>query len=192
MSSLIHSTDKELVRAFQNGDNAALECLIKRYKDQIYTSIVIVVKDSYVADDIFQETFFKIINRLNTGKYSEEGKFSSWALRIARNLCLDYFRSPNQIYMVPSENSFFSDEVGDVINDSDKGISQAQSFERMKMLLNYIPVEQKETIVLRHFAGLSFKEIAALTNTTTNTTLGRMSYGLINLRKLIRKHQITL
>jgi RNA polymerase sigma-70 factor (ECF subfamily) len=193
MKTLEHVSDTELIRSFQEGDTEAFEVLIYRYKDKIYSSILFFVKDNYLAEDLFQDVFIKIIDTLKNKRYTEEGKFLPWALRIAHNLCVDYFR---KVKRTPAIKTSDNKDIFDVINiyedGADQKIMQSQSHDRVRMMLELLPEEQREIIVLRHYANLSFKEIAQITNCSINTALGRMRYGLINLRKMMVDKQIAL
>lgn len=193
MKTLEHVSDTELIRSFQEGDTEAFEVLIYRYKDKIYSSILFFVKDSYLAEDLFQDVFIKIIDTLKNKRYTEEGKFLPWALRISHNLCVDHFR---KVKRTPAIKTSDNKDIFDVINvfeeGADQKIMQSQSHERVRMMLELLPEEQREIIVLRHYANLSFKEIAQITNCSINTALGRMRYGLINLRKMMAEKQIAL
>lgn len=193
MKTLEHVSDTELIRSFQEGDTEAFEVLIYRYKDKIYSSILFFVKDNYLAEDLFQDVFIKIIDTLKNKRYTEEGKFLPWALRIAHNLCVDYFR---KVKRSPAIKTSDNKDIFDVINiyedGADQKIMQSQSHDRVRKMLELLPEEQREIIVLRHYANLSFKEIAQITNCSINTALGRMRYGLINLRKMMAEKQIAL
>jgi RNA polymerase sigma-70 factor (ECF subfamily) len=186
-------TDNELVHAFQQGDNKALEILVMKYKDKIYTSIKILVKDTYLAEDLFQDVFIKIIDTLRANRYNDEGKFLPWALRIAHNLCIDHLRKINR---KPSIKTSDDTDIFEVINVHESGADakmiQGQSHNRVHKMLDMLPEDQREVIVLRHFADLSFKQIAEMTNTSINTALGRMRYGLINMRKIMAEKEIAL
>ncbi|TAF54389.1 MAG: sigma-70 family RNA polymerase sigma factor [Sphingobacteriia bacterium] len=188
-----HVSDNELIKAFQEGDTDAFEVLIYRYKDKIFSSILFFVKDTYLAEDLFQDVFIKIIDTLKNKRYTEEGKFLPWALRISHNLCVDYFR---KVKRTPAIKTSDNKDIFDVLQVSEEGpdgkIMQGQSHERVRKMLDLLPEEQREIIVLRHYANLSFKEIAEITNCSINTALGRMRYGLINLRKLMHEKQISL
>jgi RNA polymerase sigma-70 factor (ECF subfamily) len=193
MKTLTSLTDTQLIRAFQNGDAAALEELINRYKDKIYSSIVFLVKDKYLAEDLFQDVFIKVIDTLRNNRYTEEGKFLPWALRISHNLCVDHFR---KVKRAPAIKTSDDRDIFDVINvyesSADTAMIQGQSHSRIRVMLDLLPEEQKEVIVLRHFADMSFKDIAKITDCSINTALGRMRYGLINLRKMMTEKQIAL
>jgi RNA polymerase sigma factor (sigma-70 family) len=186
-------SDEELIRKYLDGDEASLRMLINRHKSKIYTSIYLMVKDKYLAEDIFQETFFKIINTFKKGKYQEEGKFLQWAMRIARNLVIDYFRKTNKMPTVTDNEGYDIFSVIQIAEDNrEDEIIREQSHEKIRYLIQHLPKEQKEVLILRHYADMSFKEIADLTNVSINTALGRMRYALTNLRKLIEKHKISL
>ncbi len=186
-------SDSQLISAFHDGDVKALEALIYRHKDRIYTSILFLVKDKYLAEDLFQDVFIKIIDTIRQNRYNDEGKFLSWALRIAHNLCVDHFR---RVKRTPAIHSSDGKHVMEWLQNPDdspeKGMVRRQSYDRVRRMLDLLPEEQREVIVLRHYGNLSFKEIAGLTDTSINTALGRMRYGLINLRKMMAEKQIAL
>ena len=187
------ATDNQLIHAFQDGNNKALEILIDRYKDKIFTSLHILLKDRYLAEDLFQDLFIKIIDTLRSKRYNEEGKFLPWALRIGHNLCVDHFRKVNRTPTITTDDDRDIFDVINVVADgADKGILTQQSHEQVRDVLNLLPPEQREVIVLRHYGELSFKQIAQITNCTLNTALGRMRYGLLNMRKIISDRQIAL
>lgn len=193
MRTLDQVSDIDLILSFQNGDTCAFENLIHRYKDKIFSSILFFVKDSYLAEDLFQDVFIKIIDTLKNKRYTEEGKFLPWALRIAHNLCVDYFR---KVKRAPSIRTSDNKDIFELLQISEEGpdtkVMQSQSHDRVRQMLDMLPEEQREIIVLRHYANLSFKEIAVITNCSINTALGRMRYGLINLRKMMLEKQISL
>ena len=193
MNVLTQATDNQLVQSFQEGNNSALEVLVNRHKDKLFTSINILVKDKYLAEDLFQDVFIKIIDTLRNNRYNEEGKFLPWAMRIAHNLCVDHFRKVKRTPTITTSDDRDIFEVLDVMEDgADKGIIKSQSHDRIRMILDMLPEEQREVIVLRHYADLSFKEISAMTNCSINTALGRMRYGLLNMRKIMAEKQIAL
>lgn len=185
--------DQQLIQMFLDGKSEALSTLIDRYKDKIFTSIFLLVKDKYLAEDIFQDTFIKVIDTLNSGRYTDEGKFLPWVMRIGHNLCVDHFR---KVKRTPAIKTSDDKDIFEVLNFSESGIDekiiQGQSNERVSKMLDMLPEDQKEVIVMRHYAELSFKEIAKLTDCSINTALGRMRYGLINLRKMMIERQIAL
>lgn len=193
MKSLCIKTDNELIHLFMEGDMASLETLILRHKDKLYTSIFFLVKDKYLAEDIFQDVLIKIIDTLRGGRYTEEGKFLPWAMRIAHNLCVDHFR---KVKRTPAIKTSDDRDIFEVLNFTEDGadvkMMKRQSHDRVRKMLDLLPEDQREVIILRHYAELSFKEIAALTNCSINTALGRMRYGLINLRKMMAEKNIAL
>ena len=192
-SSLRKKTDHELIQNFQDGDLNALEILVIRHKDKMFTSILFLVKDKYLAEDIFQDVLIKIIDTIRGGRYTEEGKFLPWAMRIAHNLCVDHFR---KVKRTPSIKTSDDRDIFEVINFTEEGADEKmmkrQSHDRVRQMLELLPEDQREVIILRHYADLSFKEIASLTNCSINTALGRMRYGLINLRKMMTQKNIAL
>ncbi len=193
MKILENQTDQQLVSDYINGESNALSLLVERYKDKIFTSIYLLVKDKYLAEDIFQDTFIRIIDTLRAGRYNDEGKFLPWAMRIAHNLCVDHFR---KVKRSPSIKTSDDHDIFEVLNFSEAGADQkimtSQTHDRVRKMIDMLPEDQREVIVLRHYADLSFKEIATLTKSSINTTLGRMRYGLINLRKMMTEKQIAL
>jgi len=193
MKTLEQVADLDLIRSFQAGDTEAFDVLVTRYKERIYSSILFFVKDTYLAEDLFQDVFIKIIDTLKNKRYTEEGKFLPWALRIAHNLCVDYFR---KVKRTPAIKTSDDQDIFEVINVSqeapDQKLMRGESHDKVRRMLDLLPEEQREIIVLRHYANLSFKEIAEITNCSINTALGRMRYGLINLRKMMTENQMTL
>ena len=193
MKTLEQVADLDLIRSFQAGDTEAFDVLVTRYKDRIYSSILFFVKDTYLAEDLFQDVFIKIIDTLKNKRYTEEGKFLPWALRIAHNLCVDYFRKVKRTPAIKTSND---QDIFEVINVSqeapDQKLMRGESHDKVRRMLDLLPEEQREIIVLRHYANLSFKEIAEITDCSINTALGRMRYRLINLRKMITENQMTL
>lgn len=185
-------SDAELIHEYLGGHEYALEALINRYKDKIYTSIYMLVKDKYLAEDIFQDAFLKMIKTIRDGRYSEQGKFLPWAMRVAHNLCMDHFRRTKvQIPITLPDGQDISSifPASDLVAD---GIEKKQVHDSVRQLIGELPDEQREVIVLRIYADLSFKEISDLTGSSINTSLGRMRYALINLRKLIADKQMVL
>jgi RNA polymerase sigma factor (sigma-70 family) len=193
MRSLANLTDQQLVHLFMDGDSDALETIFNRHREKIFTSIVLLVKDKPLAEDIFQDVFIRVIDTLRSGRYTEEGKFLPWAMRIAHNLCVDHFRKAKRAPTVRGGEDTDIFEVITIPEDGvDKKVMQRQSHDRIRRMLDMLPAEQREVIVLRHYAELSFKEIAAMTHCSINTALGRMRYGLINLRKMMNERNIAL
>src|SRR6266487_2007239 len=193
MKALMKKTDHELINMFVDGNLEALETLVLRHKDKLYTSILFLVKDKYLAEDIFQDVFIRIIDTMRSGRYTEEGKFLPWAMRIAHNLCVDYFRKVKRTpTIVTNDNKDVFDLIVIVEENAEKKIIRKQGYDRMHTMLSALPEEQREVIVLRHFGDMSFKEIAKVTNCSINTALGRMRYGLINLRKMMLEKQLSI
>lgn len=179
-------SDHELVKLYQSGTQVALEELIRRHKRSIFSAINLIVRNRPLAEDIFQEAFIKIIHTLRSGNYNEEGKFGGWAVRVARNLTIDYVRKMKRdVTITDSEgNDIFSYLVIAEESKEDK-IMQLQTERQIKDLIHLLPEEQREVLILRHWGDLSFKEIADKTGVSINTALGRMRYALNNLRKLM-------
>jgi len=193
MKTMNSLTDPQLIHIYLEGDADALSTLVDRHKDKIFTSIYLLVKDKFLAEDIFQDVFIRVIDTVRSGRYTEEGKFLPWAMRIAHNLCVDHFR---KVKRTPTIKTGEDRDIFEVLNFSEEGVDkrmmQKQSHDRVRQMLDLLPEDQREVIILRHYAELSFKEIAALTNCSINTALGRMRYGLINLRKMMMEKQIAL
>ena len=168
--------DSELIQAYMNlGHMPSLEALIYRHKDKIYTSIFMLVKDQYIAEDLFQETFLKIIRTMNEGRYSEQGKFLPWAVRVAHNLCMDHFRKIRQeIPVTTSDGQEIMQLMRFATESAESGLERRQSHQSIRQLIEELPEEQREVIVLRIYGDLSFKEIAIITSVSINTALGRM------------------
>lgn len=187
-------TDNELIELFVNGDSQSIETLIQRYKNKVFTYIFLTVRDQQLAEDLFQDTFLKVIKSLSEGRYQENGRFVQWVMRIAHNLVIDYYRREKQMNTVSSEkyefDLFNSPKYSDQTVEDD--MIDIQINTDVRKLIDELPADQKEIILLRHYGGLSFKEIADQTNVSINTALGRMRYALMNLRKIIREHNITL
>lgn len=193
MHSSKSCTDKDLIRTYIRGDERAFEVLLSRHKTKIYTSIYLFVKDNDLANDIFQETFIKIIDTFRSGKYNEEGKFLQWALRISYNLCVDCFRkNKRRKIATPTEDFDLFNLINCPEDNQENKLIKDQTHAKVRQLVDALPAEQREVILLRHYAELSFKEIAELTGVSINTALGRMRYALINIRKMIGEHQISL
>lgn len=186
-------SDRQLIRNYLDGNEKSFEVLLARHQSKIYTSIYMFVKDENTANDIFQDTFIKIIDTIRKGKYNDEGKFLQWALRIAYNLCVDHFRRNKRKPTVPSVNGEF--DIFDILESPERNaegeLIRLQSHSRLRQIVDMLPPEQREVVILRHYAELSFKEIAELTRVSINTALGRMRYALINIRKTIEEKQIT-
>ncbi|GET26215.1 RNA polymerase sigma factor [Prolixibacter sp. NT017] len=186
--------DHALVQKFVEGEHECLEILITRHKNRIYTYIFMIVKNHAVAEDIFQDTFIKVIQSLKKGRYTENGKFVSWAIRIAHNLIIDYFRKEKHLSTVSNDESevdiFNSPKFSDM-NIEDDLVSE-QIFREVRHLIDELPDDQRQVVIMRHYLGFSFREIAEHSGVSINTALGRMRYALINLRKLIEERQLNL
>ncbi|HMG82601.1 MAG TPA: sigma-70 family RNA polymerase sigma factor [Ferruginibacter sp.] len=193
MKCLTNYTDQQLVHLYMEGDFDAISTLVNRYKDRIYTSIYLLVKDKYLAEDLFQDVFIRVNDTLRAGRYTNEGKFLPWTLRIAHNLCVDHFRKVKRIPTIKTSDEY---DIFEVLNFSDPNaegrMMQDQTNDKIRQMIDMLPEDQREVIILRHYADLSFKEIAELTKCNINTALGRMRYGLINLRRMMNEKQIAL
>ncbi|MBT8260602.1 MAG: sigma-70 family RNA polymerase sigma factor [Flavobacteriaceae bacterium] len=185
--------DAELVKTYIEGNENALAILINRHKQKIYSFIYSKVLDRDITEDVFQDTFIKVIKTLKLGKYNEEGKFLPWVMRIAHNLVIDHFRKNNRIPKFDNSGDF---NIFSVLSDSslnaEKTIIKSQVEEDVRRLIEELPSDQKEVLVMRMYNDMSFKEISENTGVSINTALGRMRYALINLRKVIEKHNIVL
>jgi RNA polymerase sigma-70 factor (ECF subfamily) len=186
-------TDQELILSYLKGNDRSFEILLNRHKEKIYTSIYLFVKDSEMADDIFQDVFIKILNTLRKGKYNHEGKFLQWALRISYNMCVDNFRRSKRRTKVSASETF---DIFDVLESKDTNMEQdmikSQLHKKVRELVDKLPAEQREVVILRHYADMSFKEISQLTRVSINTALGRMRYALINMRKMAGEKELLL
>lgn len=184
-------SDQELVTLYLSGQEKALAMLVNRHKDKMFTSIYMLVRERSIAEDILQDAFVKIVSTLKSGRYKEEGKFIQWAMRIARNLVIDHFRKAKKM---PTVNDSEGNDVFSYINvqeeNQEEFVIRNEREQKVRRLVEELPPEQREVLVLRHYAELSFKEIADLTGVSINTALGRMRYALNNLRKLIEEHNI--
>lgn len=179
-------SDQDLVKLYLNGEEFVLEELLRRHKSKIFTSIYLLVKDQYLAEDIFQEAFIKVINTLRSGRYNEEGKFLPWVLRISHNLVIDHFRKEKR---APTITSADGTDILNLIQiheeSAEDRLLREQTHVDLRVMIQRLPDEQKEVLIMRHYADLSFKEIADLTEVSINTALGRMRYALSNLRKMM-------
>jgi len=186
--------DQELVQAYIKGDQSAIEVLINRHRSKVYTYILLTIKNQPLAEDLFQETFIKVIQSLRGGKYRDNGRFLSWVIRIAHNLIIDHFRKEKQMNSVSNDDSevdlFNCKKMSD--SNIEELIVNSQIKAEIRTLINELPDDQREVVLLRHYGGLSFKEIADQTDVSINTALGRMRYALINLRKLIKEKDLSL
>lgn len=185
-------TDEMLVNKFAEGDNWAFDSLLERYKQKLYSYIFYYVKNEDIADDLFQETFVKAIITIKQGKYTENGKFSGWLMRIAHNLIVDLFRNEKNEQSLSSQMTEFAifNHLSYADSSIETQIIQEQDIEDVKHLVEFLPENQREVIYMRFYADLSFKEIAQATGVSINTALGRMRYALLNLRKLANDYHI--
>lgn len=189
--NVLKLNDQELIKEYLKGNDKAFEILLTRHKDKIYTSIYLFVKDTEMANDIFQDVFIKIVDTLRKGKYNHEGKFLQWAMRISYNMCVDNFRRNKRRTKVSSTETF---DIFDVLECQDDNmettIIKSQMHSKVRSLVDQLPPEQREVVILRHYADMSFKEISQLTRVSINTALGRMRYALINMRKMANEKEL--
>jgi len=187
--------DRELITAYLDGNDKAFEVLLMRHKDKMFRFIYLKLRDKMLAEDVFQETFVKIINTLKLGTYNEEGKFLPWAMRIAHNLVIDHFRKTSKVRLI-SESSSMKDDfnIFSTLSQEDKNIQEVMSYEELEKqmvgLVDHLPATQRDILKMRIYNDMSFKDIAEAEDISINTALGRMRYALINMRKLIEKHQL--
>ena len=186
-------SDSELIRAYRGGDEQAFEILLSRHQERVFAKIYFIVRDTDLANDLFQDTFIKVVGLLREGKYVEEGKFLPWILRIAHNLAIDHFRRNKKMPMVRSRADY------DVFSTIDTGethiedkLVQDQIHSDVRNLIDYLSPEQQAVVRMRIFQNLSFQEIADLTDVSINTALGRMRYAIINLKRLVDEHDVQL
>ena len=186
-------SDQELVKKYINGDNYSFEVLLNRHKNRVFAFIMSKIKNKDLSEDIFQDTYVKVVNSLQKGKYNEEGKFLPWVMRIAHNLVIDHFRKQKKMHMVRSNNDF---DIFDIIKDDsinvDDRLIRDQIFNDLRVLIDLLPNDQKEVLKMRYFEEMSFKKIAEYFDISINTALGRMRYALINLRVLRKKRHVDL
>lgn len=187
-------TDYELITSFIHGDERSMELLILRYKTKVYSYINLYIHNRDIADDIFQDTFLKVVQSVRMGRYQDDGRFLSWILRIAHNLIIDHFRHEKQYGLVLNE-----DYESDIFNsfklcdeNIENSLMKRQVMRDIRKLISELPEDQREVVIMRHYTGMSFREIADMTGVSINTALGRMRYALINMRKMIAEKNITL
>ena len=193
MSNIVKS-DKELIERYQNGDVHSFELLIGRYQKQVYSYILTLVKDKQLADDVFQDTFVKVIQTVKSKAYKDDGRFVQFAMRIAHNLVIDHFRKENRIPTVESSSEDYNyiDNVPITDHSVEQGMIVDQVHSDLHRMIDFLPDEQREVLRMRIFDDMSFKDIADITNVSINTALGRMRYALINLRKMMVANNMTL
>lgn len=191
--NLQSQTDQQLIHLYLRGNENGLEELINRHKARIYTSIFLLVKDSHLAEDLFQDTFIKVIKTLKRGKYNEEGKFLPWVVRIAHNLVIDYFRKEKRTPIITNNEGF---DIFDVLHFYDENIEdrllREQTHRDLRSLIHRLPDTQKEVLIMRHYGEMSFRDIAEVTDVSINTALGRMRYAINNLRKMMDTQEMSL
>ena len=186
-------SDSELIKSYLSGNETPLEFLISRHQQRVFSYILVRIQDQDLANDIFQDTFVKVINTLKRGKYNEEGKFLQWTMRIAHNLVIDHFRRNKRMpTMSPTDEFDIFNILKDGSLNAESSMIKEQIEKDLHRLIEELPDEQREVLKLRHFSGLSFKDIADQTDVSINTALGRMRYALINLRKLMEKNGVSL
>ncbi len=187
-------SDHDLVQAFLNGDESCIETLFNRHRSKVYTYILLTIKNQALAEDLFQETFIKVIQSLRKGKYKDNGRFLSWVIRIAHNLIIDHFRKEKQLNAISNDDTDIDLFNNKKLADSNiEDILVSNQIRRdLRRLISELPEDQREVVLLRHFGGLSFKEISEHTGVSINTALGRMRYALINLRKMINERNLIL
>jgi RNA polymerase sigma factor (sigma-70 family) len=187
-------SDYELIQRFIKGEQSCFDVLIHRHKNKVFAYISLYIRDQALAEDLFQDTFMKVIQSVRAGKYQDNGKFISWVMRIAHNLIIDHFRRIKQINTISNDDYesdlFNSKKLCDTNIEDD--MIQKQIQKDVRNMISCLPDDQREVVILRHYAGLSFKEIAGITDVSINTALGRMRYALINMRKLMEENKITL
>jgi len=185
--------DNELVALYKSGDAKAFEILLSRNQQKVFNYIYALVKDKALADDIFQDTYIKVINTLQNGAYHDEGKYIQWVMRIAHNLVIDYYRKNQRFPIMRTDESF---DIFDFIDSREESVEQKiikdQTHSDVKRLIMMLPEEQRKVLVMRHWADMSFKEIADRTGVSINTALGRMRYALINMRRLAEENSVAL
>ena len=186
-------SDNELIAAYMQGDKQSFEALLARHQNKVFNYILSLVKDKALADDIFQDTYIKIVNTLRSGTYRDEGKYIQWVMRIAHNLVIDHFRRSQRFPTIRTDENF---DIFDVLDNSEESIEQkiirTQIHSDVKKLIRQLPDEQRRVLVMRHYANMSFKDIADKTGVSINTALGRMRYALINMRRLAEENSMVL
>ena len=195
MSTLESMTDEELALSYMNGNNRAFDELLSRSQDKIFNYIMYVVKDEDLANDLFQETYLKVITKMQNGRYTDTGKFFWWLTRVAHNVIIDYYRAQKSSRIIePTKDNDLSNLNSNSVMDSNREseLANAQVLRDVKKLMEALPEPQREVVFMRFFQELSFKEIAEMTGVSINTSLGRMRYALMNLRRLTHQHGMNL
>ncbi|MBM6991855.1 MAG: sigma-70 family RNA polymerase sigma factor [Prevotella sp.] len=195
MKNLAQMTDEELALCYMDGNNRAFDLLLSRNQSKLFSYILFVVRDQDKANDLFQETFVKIIVKLQSGKYAPTGKFGAWCMRITHNVIMDWYREQKAEHIVePTEGNDLSNLSHDGLLDAniENQYTNDQVMSDVKKMMNHLPTTQREVVFMRFYQQMSFKEIAATTNVSINTALGRMRYALINMRRMAREHGVQL
>jgi RNA polymerase sigma-70 factor (ECF subfamily) len=187
-------SDYELIQRFISGEQTCFDQIIHRHKNKVFAYISLYIRDQALAEDIFQDTFMKVIQSVKSGRYQDNGKFISWVMRIAHNLIIDHFRRIKQMNTISNDeydsDLFNSRKFAESTVEDD--IIKKQIHNDVRKMISHLPDDQREVVILRHYAGLSFKEIAEITDVSINTALGRMRYALINMRKIMEEKKISL
>ena len=194
MGNITNKTDEELAYMYIDGNNRAFDELLKRNQSKLFSYIQFVVRDNDIADDLFQDTFVKIIMKLQCGKYTDSGKFSSWVLRIAHNVIMDYYRQQKSLKIANQDDNDMSKIGNEEVLESfiENDIINDQTMNDVRKMMNLLPPPQREVVYMRFYQNLSFKEIADMTDVSINTSLGRMRYAILNMRRMARENNIML
>lgn len=194
MENLNLMTDEELAIMYIEGDNKAFDLLLSRNQEKLFAYILFVVRDREIANDMFQDTFFKVVSRLQEGKYVANGKFSAWLMRIAHNVIMDWYRQQRTQNIVDApKNNDLSNVGASLLEGTREGeLINTQVIEDVRRMMTHLPASQREVVFMRFYQQMSFKEIAEATGVSINTALGRMRYAILNLRRMTREHQLTL
>ncbi len=194
MTNFMHLTNEQLALRYIDGDNRAFDELLKRTQDRLYNYILCIVKNTEIANDIFQDTFVKVIDRLNRGQYADSGLFQGWIMRIAHNLIMDYFRHNKSEKTVNVDSDIditaFKCGTGENSISRESEIIYEQTLTDVQKIMNLLPTNQREVVYMRYFQNLSFKEIADITDVSINTALGRMRYAILNMRRIARQYNV--
>jgi RNA polymerase sigma factor (sigma-70 family) len=191
MKTNYRATDAELLNQYRQGDERAFATLLNRHKSRIYTTAYLILRDKYQAEDVMQESFMKVVDNIKADRYVEEGKFVQWLVRVAHNLSIDKIRKRNKMPIAVTEDGVdIFNQLQFAQKDDDVFGGKAELLKYIREYVAELPEEQRQVLLMRHFAGMSFKEIADFTDVSINTALGRMRYALINIRKKLSKHQL--
>ncbi len=195
MKNIEEMTDEQLAMSYINGNNQAFDLLLARNQSKLFQYIMFVVRDHEIADDVFQDTFVKIIMRLQQGKYSPNGKFCAWCMRIAHNIIMDMYRDNRGKHIIEAAQDNDLSQIGGddtVLGNVEMDFINSQVMDDVRKMMNLLPPVQREVVYMRYYQDLSFKEIAELTNVSINTSLGRMRYAILNMRRMARENNISL